>query len=209
MDIKLLEPKSRDYGASLGGSIARYYINIFISNCLAETDLSGKIVMEIGDDRYASTIKNCKPLVIRNTETSGNKYHFADLETGVGCEKNIADAAIITNVISCLYDYKAALNNIKNMVKDKGTVLITVPGIAQLDKEDYNTCGQYWRFTPMCLERIIKDIFPDSLFNVEIYGNVKSAMNFLNGDTYKSLTTEELLYKDDDYPVLIGAKIII
>lgn len=30
----MIEPKSRDYGASLGGSIARYYIDLFVNECL-------------------------------------------------------------------------------------------------------------------------------------------------------------------------------
>lgn len=204
----MIEPKSRDYGASLGGSIARYYIDLFVNECFDKLHLQGKTIVEIGDEQYGKLVKGSKRLIIRNTVQDDDHFIFADLETGEGCEDDICDAIILTNVLSCLFEIKNALVNSNRMLKKGGAAIITVPGIAQITQQDNNTYGQFWRLTPMCLERLLREAFVDAEILLKYYGNVKTTTSFLYGEPVASLNQEELEYTDPDYPMLIGAMVI-
>lgn len=203
----MLEPKSRDYGASLGGSIARYYIDLYVNECLNQLDLQGNTIVEIGDDRYGKLVRDSNRIIIRNTDPNNDFFMFADIETGEGCEESICDAIILTNVLSCLFDIRGAISNSKKMLKPGGTAIITVPGIAQISQQDYNSYGQYWRFTPMCLEKLLREGFGKMDISIKSYGNVKAATSFLYGESVASLKKEELEYFDPDYPMIIGAMV--
>lgn len=201
-----LEPITRDYGSSLkGGSIARFYINKYVEEKI-KTIESCTSVIEVGEERYCKLIESKERVIISNIESE--KLIFADLETGEGCKENMGDVFILTNVLSCLFEVDEALKNVNKMVCKGGTIIVTVPGIAQTNKNDSMKYGQYWRFTPMCLERLIKKHFVGCQFTIEHFGNVKTAAYFLYGNSVDSLTNEELMYKDEDYPMLIGATIV-
>ncbi len=83
-----------------------------------------------------------------------------------------------------------------------------MPGIAQITQQDNNTYGQFWRLTPMCLERLLREAFVDAEILLKYYGNVKTTTSFLYGEPVASLNQEELEYTDPDYPMLIGAMVI-
>lgn len=206
--MESIVPVSRDYGISQGGSIARRYIDMYVQEQISKINLYNKSVVEIGNDRYSCCIEGCKKIIIRNVVTDDHpEIHFADLETGEGCDQNIADLVILTNVLSCLYDVKAALKNTNKMLKKNGVAIITVPGIAHLCQKDYQTYGQFWRFTPKCLERLVGDTFDIFEYNYKAYGNVKAATKFLYGESVKVLSEEELMFIDEDYPMVIGATV--
>ncbi|MGG7073548.1 hypothetical protein U5B43_04720 [Campylobacter sp. 9BO] len=68
--------------------------------------------------------------------------------------------------------------------------------------------GDYWRFTDLSIKKTFEDIFGWDNVEVEVYGNVLSAMAFLQGICAEELTKDELFNKDNDYQVTICIKAV-
>lgn len=199
-----LKPLSYNYGTSRGGhSIARYYIEIFIEE---QREFIKGTVMEIGDGRYSvlggEAVKNL--LILSLNDEKKEHYVKGNLETGEGLQENSLDCLILTNVLSSLFDIQAAVRNIGKSLKKGGRAIITVPGIAALYRVQYETYGQFWRFTPSGVMQLLKQYIPDAKIAIKEYGNVKTSVAFLYGMTVEDLTKEELEYRDSCYPMVIG-----
>lgn len=202
-----LKPLSYDYGMSRNGhSIARYYIDSFVREHIK--DIKGT-VMEIGDPRYSVLGGNAvrkQQILVLEGKTEGN-YIKGNLETGEGIVSESLDCFILTNVLSSLFDIENAIKNIGRSLKKGGTAIITVPGIASLYRVQNETYGQFWRFTPSSITRLLKKNMPEAQIVVKEYGNVKTSVAFLYGLTVEELTQEELMYRDSCYPLLIGISV--
>lgn len=204
--IKVLpiKPLSYDYGASRGGySIARYYIDSYAKANLMH--IKGN-VMEVGDSRYtdlSDEVEKSQILVLG--EPYCEKCVKGNLETGEGIVAEMLDCFILTNVFSSLFDVNAAVANVGRSLKKGGKAIITVPGIAAISKAQYETYGQFWRFTPSSLRKLLETYIPNAKITIRTYGNVKSSVAFLYGMTIDDLTGEELDCVDSNYPMVIGA----
>lgn len=199
-----LKPLSYNYGASRGGgSIARYYIEKFVVEC---KDLIKGTVMEIGDARYSilggDAVKEL--LILSLDEEKKEHYIKGNLETGEGLQEESVDCLILTNVLSSLFDIQAAVQNIGKILREGGRAIITVPGIASLYRVQYETYGQFWRYTPSGIVKLLERYIPGAKLSVKEYGNVKTSAAFLYGLTVEDLTEEELDYRDSCYPMVIG-----
>ncbi len=94
------------------------------------------------------------------------------------------------------------------MLKPGGIALITVGGLSQISRYDYNRWGDYWRFTDLSIKKAFEEVFGEGNVEVETYGNVLSAIAFLHGISAEELTEDELFYKDEDYQVIICIKAV-
>lgn len=200
-----IKPLSYDYGMSRGEghSIARYYIEQFVTEC---KEFIKSTVMEIGDGRYSTLGQDAvKELLILSLDDEKKEHYIkGNLETGEGLKEEAVDCLILTNVLSSLFDVQAAVDNIGKMLKKGGHAIITVPGIASLYRVQYETYGQFWRYTPSSIVQLLERYIPGAKLSVKEYGNVKTSAAFLYGLTVEDLTQEELDYRDSCYPVIIG-----
>lgn len=201
-----VKPLSYNYGFSRGKghSIARYYIDFFVKEHIE--DIKGS-VMEIGDARYSVLGGNAvkkQQIMVLDGETEGD-YIKGNLETGEGMRNESIDCFILTNVFSCLFDVKNAIYHVGKCLRNGGKAIITVPGIAALSRTDNESYGQFWRFTPSGIRRMLEENIPGAYISITEYGNVKTSAACLYGLTIEDLTQEELDYHDSSYPLIIGA----
>ena len=89
-----------------------------------------------------------------------------------------------------------------------GIAIVTVSGISQISRYDYERWGDYWRFTDMSIKIAFEEVFGKNNVEAEVYGNVLSATAFLQGISAEELTKEELFYKDNDYQMTICIKAV-
>jgi len=199
-----VKPLCYDYGISRGGhSIARYYIDAFVREY--KDSIQGT-VMEIGDGRYTKWGKAVeKSLIMILDEAEEEPYIKGNLETGEGMQEETIDCFVLTNVFTSLFDLNAAISNVGKALKKGGKAIITVAGIASLCRVQYETYGQFWRFTPASISRLLRENIPGAKITVKTFGNVKTSAAFLYGMTVEDLTQEELDYRDSNYPMVIGA----
>ncbi|PAF45256.1 hypothetical protein BJI48_01125 [Helicobacter sp. 11S02596-1] len=94
------------------------------------------------------------------------------------------------------------------MLKTNGVALITVAGLIQISRYDYERWGDYHRFTDMGIQKDFNRVFGEANVMVQAYGNVLTAIAELQGISAEELKPEELSYQDNDYQVVIAIKAI-
>lgn len=207
-----LKPVSKLFGLTRGGSIARYYIDKFISS--NGSFIEGH-VLEVGDNRYSklygSTISESSVLCFDEKKTGSverDKEYlrvYGDLRDGNGIPDDYYDCIVMTQVLNFISDIKGVSGIIKRKLKMNGRALITVSGISPISRFDMERWGHYVGFT----QKGLMQLFNDKNMSVKTrqYGNCKTACAFLQGMSYKELEEEELDYFDEDFPIIITALI--
>jgi len=126
--------------------------------------------------------------------------------TGDGVPENAFDCVICTQTLHVLYDIHAAVTTLHRMLRPGGVALVTVPGITRSCIPDRDFWGDYWRLTAQGAARLFGDAFGTGNVRVEPYGNLLTAMGFLQGMAAEELRDWELKVRDPDYEVLIGIR---
>jgi SAM-dependent methyltransferase len=206
-DLRRLTPISREWGYDRGQPIDRYYIECFLSRRAGE--IRGH-VLEIGTEAYTRQFGGDRVLrndVLHVTDKLPGVTLVADLTEPDGLSPDTFDCVILTQALQQIYDVRAVLTTVHRVLKPGGVLLLTVPGISQVDRAAMDQWGDYWRFTTLTVRRLLEDAFPETVPDVEAYGNVFVAVAFLEGVVAEELLKGELDYADPDYEILIGARV--
>lgn len=199
------KPLSKVFGLDRGSPIDRYYIEKFLEQ--NKSCIRGG-VLEIGDNfytqRYGSGVIKSDVL---NAAPSPNATIVGDFATGENIPELAFDCIIMTQTIQVIYDVKAALENAIKALKPGGTLLVTASGISQISRYDMDRWGEYWRFTDKSLKMLLSEFVPEDAVCVESFGNVAVAKAFLDGLAAHELSQEVLDYRDNDYQVLLTARV--
>jgi SAM-dependent methyltransferase len=206
--LRRLDPVARGF-FDRGLPVDRYYIERFLNE--RSEDVRGT-VLEIADATYTRRYGGDRVIrsdvlhaVVGNPEAT----IVGDLASGKNIPENFYDCIILTQTLLCIYDVKAALRNAHHALKPGGVLLVTVPGISQICRPDYDLWGDYWRFTTLSLSRLLGDVFGDPRnIEVQAHGNVLIALAFLNNLAVDEFRPEELDYQDRDYELLITARAV-
>lgn len=208
-NMRQLKPISNVFGFDRGTPIDRIYTDDFLQqNCKY---IKG-IVCEIAESTYTKQWGGgqvSKSEILHFTSDNPNASIVGDLTQYNLLPKNYLDCFICTVTLNFIYDYKEAIKGIHSMLKSGGVALVTVAGLIQISRYDYDRWGDYHRFTDMGIKRDFEEIFAGKN-NVEVvsYGNVLTAIGELQGIAAEELTKDELFYNDNDYQVLITIKAI-
>jgi SAM-dependent methyltransferase len=206
--LRRLEPVSRNFGFERGTSITRYYINDFLGHF--SEDIKGT-VLEIANDNY--TIKFGGKKVTRSEIL--HLYHgnpkatiIADLSnTSSECiPSDTFDCIIFTQTLQMIYDFKSAIRTLYRILKPGGVILVTAHGISNISKYDNDRWGEYWRFTSRSIKMLFQEVFPSKNIEIKAYGNVLTAISYLEGLSATELKASELKFHDPIYEVLIGLR---
>lgn len=206
-DFKRVKPFSVSFGYERGGPIDRYYIENFLNkNSLL---IQGR-VLEIGDNEY--TLKFGETRVTKSDVLhidSDNKQatFVGDLSNVPDLPADSFDCIVLTQTLHLIYDYKEALQTCYRVLKPGGILLLTVPGISQIDQGEWKKIWLY-SFTESSITKMLSEIFPVRNIEVETFGNVMVATAFLFGMGLPELTKDHLDYNDPHYQVIITATAI-
>ncbi|MDP4271859.1 MAG: methyltransferase domain-containing protein [Bacteroidota bacterium] len=204
--FRRLKPFSNVFGYDRGSqSIARYYIDSFMQE---NAEFIRGSVLEIGDDTY--TIKYGKEIshsdVLHVQPGNPKATIVADLTCADHLPANQYDCILLPQTLPFIYDFRAALYHTHRMLKPGGTMLVTLSGISQISGYDMERWGDYWRFTSLSAKKLFEEFFPMEHFHVSTYGNVLSAMAFIEGLASRELKKKELDYIDPNYQVTITVR---
>jgi SAM-dependent methyltransferase len=133
---------------------------------------------------------------------------LADLTHAEQIPSNTFDCVVLTFTLQCVYDVKAVIRTLNRILKPRGVLLITAPGISQIARYDDDNWGDYWRFTARSLRMLLSEVFPHDRVIVQPYGNVLAAVAGLHGLISKELRRNELTYRDRDYEVTLTARAV-
>jgi SAM-dependent methyltransferase len=200
-------PTSRVFGLDRGRPIDRYYIERFLAAHAG--DIRGR-VLEVGDDNYTRRFGGArvKRSDVLHVKPDPHATIVADLCAADDVPAAIFDALILTQTLPFIFDVRAALRHVRRMLRPGGVLLLTVPGISQISRYDAERWGDYWRFTPQSVLRLLAEQFAGEAISVRSHGNVRVAAAFLDGLALEELPAEVLETDDLDYPVIITARAV-
>jgi hypothetical protein len=203
--LRSLHPVSVQFGYDRGLPVDRYYIEKFLA--LHAHDIQGR-VLEIKDASYtkrfggervsASDVLSLSPDV-------GSPTIVGDLTDGKEIASASFDCVILTQTLQLIYDVRAALNTLQRILAPGGILLATMPGISQIARDEK---GDFWRFTSSSCERLILEFFSKENVGVTAYGNVLTAISFLEGLSVQDLTKAELDFRDTDYELTVCVRAV-
>lgn len=206
-DLDRATPFSEDFGFDRGGAIDRFYIERFIRENAAH--IRGN-VLEVGDNEY--TLKYGDGLVSRSDILHVDSSNVR--ATYVGDITNIPeipsarfDCIIFTQTLHLIYDFEKALLTCYRILKPGGALLLTVPGISNIDRgawKDY----WLWSFTVAAMNRLMKETFNGSSVEIRSYGNVLVAAAFLYGIGLPEIDEGSLLHNDPSYPLIVSVRAV-
>jgi hypothetical protein len=196
-------PASRTFGYDRGQPIDRRYIDEFLREHAGA--IRGR-VLEVADDSYTRTLggRNVTRADVLHVAPEPGVTVVGNLETGEGIPSDAFDAIGLTQTLQFVFDTHNALATLRGALAGEGTLLITVPGISQISRYDADRWGEYWRFTPQGLERLLAHHFGAGNVAVQSYGNAKTAAALLYGLAQADLASRDWTDHDDDYPVLVA-----
>lgn len=206
-DPKCPAPTSRVFGLDRGHPIDRYYIERFLETQAA--DIRGR-VLEIGEDTYTRRFGGSR---VRRRDVlhlwpEPQATIVADLTAADAIPDATFDCFIMTQTLPFIFDVRAALRHARRILKPGGVLLLTVPGISQVSRYDAERWGDYWRFTPQAVQRLLEEHFSAEAVRITTYGNVRVAAALLDGLAQEDLEPGVLDPVDPDYPVLTTARAV-
>jgi SAM-dependent methyltransferase len=207
--LRRLSPISRDWGDDRGGPVDRYYITNFLSR--NRQDVRGR-VLEIAEDVYAKwfgedRVTHIDILEYRNGEHPRATF-VGDLTDAPNLPSDTFDCVILTQTLQLIYDLRSAVATVHRILKPGGVVLVTVPGITPVNRQDSESWGNHWcwSFTALSTRRLFEEQFAPERVTIETHGNVLVAASFLYGLGQGELTKRELDHHDPDYEMLIALR---
>lgn len=206
-DLNRTEPVSRDWGFDRGTPVDRLYIERFLS--AHSKDIQGR-VLEVADSVYTKRFGGARVKrsdVLHPAPGNPRATLIADLGTGEGVREGLFDCIICTQTLQFIYRVEKAIGSLERMLKPSGVLLLTVPGISQISREDMEETGDYWRFTTASLERLLRPYF-DGYMTVSTMGNVYSATAFLHGVAAEELDSTALDHVDSQFQLLLTARVV-
>ncbi len=199
------EPVSRQFGLDRGAAVDRRYIERFLAEN-SET-IRGR-VLEVGDDTYTRRFGGSRVSqsdVLYAVAGQPGATLVGDLARPETLPERRYDTFICTQTLNCILDPAQALAGARRVLREGGTLLLTVSGISQISRYDADRWGMYWGFTPQSLGSLLEGAFPGA-HTIHAYGNPLAAAALLYGLAVEDLPDPELLdVADPDYPVVLAA----
>lgn len=193
-------PFSHSFGYDRGGPVDRHYIEQFLER--NKQFIRGR-VLEIGDNDY--TLKFGGTAVTQSDilhidESNPHATLIGDLSNVPHIDDAQFDCIVLTQTLHLIYDFHKAIASCHRLLKPGGILLITVPGITQIDQGEWKNIW-LWSFTETSLRRVLSEQFTNP--KVETFGNVLVATAFLYGMGLTEIKRSQLDEKDEHYPVII------
>jgi SAM-dependent methyltransferase len=200
-DLARTAPIDGYFGFSRGTPIDRFYIESFLRR--NRIDIAGR-VLEMGDARYsiqfgAERVTQQDVLHLRTGRPHATIV--GDLSAADVLPRESFDCIVLIQTLQFIYDLRAAVAQLHAALKPGGVILVTLPGISQIDRADDMTW--YWTFSPASALRLFAEVFDAGSISVESLGNVFTAVSFLHGLALEELPRSKLLVQDLDYPVIV------
>ena len=201
--LRRVTPVSRKFGFGRGQSIDRYYIENFLARQAG--DIRGR-VLEIGDAAYTRRFGDGRVTasdVLHVAPGNPEATIVGDLTRGEALPSEAFDCVVCIQTLQYIYEVQAAVRSLHRLLAPGGVALVSLPGIGQISRYDWERWGEHWRFTTMSARRLFGDVFGASNIQVEASGNVLSSVALLHGLSAGELRREELDRHDEEYQLSV------
>lgn len=204
-DLDRVSPISAEFGFDRGTPIDRYYIEGFLQR--HASDIKGRC-LEIGDDAYCRRFgggRITRQDVLHVSPDAPAATIVGDLATPGILPPGAFDCLVITQTLHLVYDMRAAVAEMHSALRPDGVLLLTVPGISQIDRGDWGHTW-FWSLTRNSVTRLFADVFGAENVGIEQFGNVFAATAFLQGIAVEEVEPSKLDVLDASYPVTLAVR---
>lgn len=201
-DLGTIRPASRDFGYDRGNPIDRYYIEGFLAT--RSEDVRGH-VLEIAEDTYSRRFGGSqitKQDVLHLNLAEPPITIVGDLTAAGVLPDDTFDCIIITQTLQMIFNLDDAVDRLHAALKPGGVLLMTVPGITQLEGGEWGEAW-CWSFTQTSVRKLFERRFSPASMNIVTYGNCFAAISYLFGAAVEEVDQKKLDPIDLTYPVII------
>jgi SAM-dependent methyltransferase len=200
-DFDRISPISPDFGFERGTPVDRYYVEAFLATY--SSDIRGR-VLEVGDPFYCCKFGTgiVQQDVLHVSADNPGATIVGDLSVPGVLPDGAFDCLVVTQTLHLIYDMQAAVAAMYRALKPGGVLLLTCPGISQVDRGEWGATW-FWSVTRPAAERMFGDVFGGANVAVETRGNVYAAVCFLEGLVLEEVDEAKLQVLDASYPVIV------
>ncbi len=205
-ELRRTRPFCRKFGYSRGKPVDRYYIEAFLAGHAG--DIRGR-VLEVGDASYTRRFGGAavdRADVLQHPPGDARGTFIGDLASGAGLPDDAFDCIILTQVLECICDCRAALRHVFRALRPGGVLLLTGGCLSRISTYDMQRWGDFWRFTPQSLQGLLCECTEPGLVMVRSRGNAVAATAFLFGLAQHELTPLELERQEECAPLIVTAR---
>lgn len=205
-DLKRLTPISLDFGQDRGKAVDRYYVERFLT--ARRTDIAGR-VLEVGDNAYTLAFGSnvTKSEVVHVNADNPMATYVGDISDPTVLPESTFDCIVLTQTLHLIYDMRAAVAMLHRALKPGGVLLLTSPGISQVDRGQWGD-SWYWSLTAAAARRLAGECFGERNIEVKAHGNVYAATAFLYGLALEEVDPADLDVDDPSYPVIVTVRAV-
>ncbi len=203
-DLERTEPISRDFGFDRGVPVDRYYIESFLDR--VRHDISGR-VLEVGEAAYSRRFGGSRVVqqdIVHVHAGNPAATIIGDISQPGTLPPSTFDCIVLTQTLHLIYELQAAVRELFSALKPGGVLLLTVPGISQIDRGEWGE-QWYWALTPAAVRRLLGEVFGEEAVSITSHGNAYSATTFLQGLALDEVDQRKLDVVDEAYPVIVTA----
>ena len=203
-DFDRTSPISPDFGFDRGTPVDRYYVEAFLA--AHSGDIRGR-ALEVGDASYCRRFGTgiVRQDVLHVAKDYPGATIVGDLSVPGVLPQGAFECLVVTQTLHLIYDMRAAIAEMHRALKPGGVLLLTCPGISQVDRGDWGPTW-FWSITRPAAERMFADVFGAANVAVEARGNVYAAVCFLEGLALEELDAAKLEVPDASYPVVVTVR---
>src|SRR4029077_15967544 len=139
------QPISPNFGFDRGTPVDRYYIEAFLA--AHSGDIRGR-TLEVGDDSYCRRFGKeiVRQDVLHIAADNPGATIVGDLSVPGVLPEEAFDCLVITQTLHLVYDMHAAVAAMYRALKPGGVLLLTCPGISQVDRREWGATW-FWSLT--------------------------------------------------------------
>jgi glycosyltransferase involved in cell wall biosynthesis len=203
-DFDRTSPISPDFGFDRGTPVDRYYVEGFLAAYSA--DIRGR-ALEVGDASYCRRFGTgiVRQDVLHIAADNPMATIVGDLSVPGVLPEGAFDCLVVTQTLHLIYDMHAAVAEMHRALRPGGVLLLTCPGISQIDSGKWGATW-FWSITRPAAERMFADVFGAANVAVEARGNVYAAVCFLEGLALEEVDALKLEVLDASYPVIVTVR---
>jgi glycosyltransferase involved in cell wall biosynthesis len=203
-DFDRVKPISREFGYDRGTPIDRYYVELFLRR--HANDVQGR-ALEVGDDSYCRRFGGSRITQqdVLHVSPGAAATITGDLSQPGLLPEAAFDCMVLTQTLHLIFDMRGAIAEIHRGLRPGGVLLLTVPGISQVDRGEWGDTW-FWSLTRQSALRLFAEVFGAANVEVESHGNVFAATAFLQGLALEEVDQSMLDVADPAYPVVVTVR---
>lgn len=201
------KPISKYYGFDRGAPIDRFFIEDFLKR---NKDHIQGACLELLNNSYTKKFGNERVLksdILDIDITNKDATIIDDLRKLETIKDNSYDCIILTQVLQFIDDVDIAIAQCYRILKQNGTLLITLPSISRIDCIS-GVEGDFWRFTQASAKYIIEKKFESRKTLIESSGNARLGIYFYAGLSIEDISKRILKKNDPNFPLIITIRAI-